>query len=444
MKVNRRSIPSIVPCLIFITTLFLILYHAIPVDSHLHPTFSKPNFVTIKNTQFIVNGQDQFQFSANYWQAMNLATYNKTRFLLELDQMQRIGIQNIRIMASSEGPNYSAFRVDQTLMGNPGVYDQELLKGLDLVMVELAKRKMKAVLCLNNFWQWSGGFAQYVNWITNEPIPYPRSWNKTLGNWTTGDNDVFESYASRFYLDQSIYNQTQTIFRKHIESIINRKNTITGRLYKNDDTIFSWELANEPQSPPRHWIDDTCSYIKQLDQNHLVTVGLESKNDETEFFNIHQSSFVDYATIHIWVQNRGEYDMMDPSDGNIKHAIDWGLQWIEKSNQWAIKLNKPLILEEFGFPRDNWNGKSVDEIYSPLNPVTRKNRYYLALLTRLVQLRNLSGGYAGFGFWTYSGNARPGDSLIGDPPHEPAGWYSVYDMDRSTIKVMQTAFKLAT
>ena len=26
---------------------------------------------------------------------------------------------------------------------------------------------------LNNFWQWSGGFAQYLSWTGAGPIPYP-------------------------------------------------------------------------------------------------------------------------------------------------------------------------------------------------------------------------------------------------------------------------------
>jgi mannan endo-1,4-beta-mannosidase len=52
------------------------------------------------------------------------------------------------------------------------VFNENLLVGLDFLLVELKKRDMVAVMCLNNFWPWSGGFAQYVSWANaNETIP---------------------------------------------------------------------------------------------------------------------------------------------------------------------------------------------------------------------------------------------------------------------------------
>ena len=44
----------------------------------------------------------------------------------------------------------------------PGVYNDEVLAGLDYLMMELGKRDMTAVLYFNNAWEWSGGYTQYV------------------------------------------------------------------------------------------------------------------------------------------------------------------------------------------------------------------------------------------------------------------------------------------
>lgn len=54
---------------------------------------------------------------------------------------------------------------------------------------------------------------------------------------------------------------------------------------------------------------------------------------------------------------------------------------------------------------------------------------------------------AGSNFWAWGGRGRaahadntfrPGDtSYVGDPPHEPQGWYSVFDMDESTKAVVR-------
>jgi mannan endo-1,4-beta-mannosidase len=34
-------------------------------------------------------------------------------------------------------------------------------------------------------------------------------------------------------------------------------------------------------------------------------------------------------------------------------------------------------------------------------------------------------------------NWTQGDDFIGDPPHEPQGWYSVYDKDNSTLEIIK-------
>ena len=45
----------------------------------------------------------------------------------------------------------------------------------------MARRDMKAVLYLNNFWQWSGGMATYTSWSTGKAAADP----DVTGNWNT-------------------------------------------------------------------------------------------------------------------------------------------------------------------------------------------------------------------------------------------------------------------
>jgi mannan endo-1,4-beta-mannosidase len=59
-------------------------------------------------------------------------------------------------------------------MQSPGVYDDNLFEGLDFLLSEMAKRDMKAVVVLSNYWTWSGGFAQYLKWAGYGDIPYPQ------------------------------------------------------------------------------------------------------------------------------------------------------------------------------------------------------------------------------------------------------------------------------
>lgn len=233
------------------------------------------------------------------------------------------------------------------------MYNENVLDGLDFAMAEISKRGLKAVVCFNNFWHWSGGFGQYVNWITGQEIPYPPSWSPELGDYTLSTSDenwsIFIDYASKFYKDPVVAPKAQEIYKAHISFILNRKNKYTGVYYKDDPTVFAWELCNEPQTPAASWVQETALFIKSIAPKHMVTVGLESKFDKKDFDEAHAVDAIDYACNHVWVQNRGEYDMLDGSEKNITHAIAWGTAVIDKINSWAVELGKPLVLEVLFF-----------------------------------------------------------------------------------------------
>ena len=78
---------------------------------------------------------------------------------------------------------------------------------------------------------------------------------------------------------------------------------------------MSWELANEPRGGKFRkeflaWIRGSAKLIKSLDQNHLITIGSEGetlnpKDAGNDFIEDHAIAEIDYATIHIWVENWG-------------------------------------------------------------------------------------------------------------------------------------------
>lgn len=37
------------------------------------------------------------------------------------------------------------------------------------------------------------------------------------------------------------------MYKNHLNTFVHRKNTINGRIYKEDPTIFYWNLMNEPR-----------------------------------------------------------------------------------------------------------------------------------------------------------------------------------------------------
>jgi mannan endo-1,4-beta-mannosidase len=379
-------------------------------------------FVTVRDGKFILDGQPYRFVGANFWQGMNLASSgpggDRTRLLQELDRLRELGVINLRVVAASEGPNTEPQRIVPALMLSPGVYDEKLLDGLDFLLAEMGKRGMRAVMVLNNFWQWSGGMAQYVSWHEKTPIPYP------------GDYEVFINFSAKFYACA----ECQTWFRNHIAMLVARTNPYTALKYRDDPAIFSWELGNEPRRYPQSWIDGTASYIKSLDPHHMVTTGSEGAPPEEptqDFVKTHGGPDIDYVTIHIWPQNWGWFDPQNPS--KYKSAEAKAIAYFQKHAKEAAALRKPLVLEEFGLARD-W--EPVHDNYNPASPTTYKDLFYAALYKQVEDSIAAGGPAAGDNFWAWAGKARPGLPWVGDPPHEPSGWYSVYDTDASTLAII--------
>ncbi len=377
--------------------------------------------MTVSHDKFMLNGHAYYFVGANFWQGMELGVDgpkgDRKLLVQELDSLQKLGVTNLRIMASSEGPNTEPHRMTPALMTSPGIYDKSVLDGLDFLLAEMGKRGLKAVMILNNFWYWSGGMAQYVSWENGTSIPYPGDWN------------AFMNYSAGFYSCA----QCQTWYRDYIEMITNHLNPYNRLKYRDDPTIFSWELANEPRRYPDSWIDDTAAYIKSLDPNHLVTTGSEGTppGETIDFKKTHDGPDIDYATIHIWPQNWGWYDPTNPS--TYETAEGKARDYFEQRAADAAALDKPLVLEEFGLARD-WD--PLHDIYNPLSPTSYRDRFYTAMYAEVDASISKGGPLAGDNFWAWSGQSRPGDNWVGDPPHETPGWYSVYNTDKSTLAVI--------
>ena len=218
-----------------------------------------------------MNNKEYVFIGTNYWQGMNLGapkSGDRERLIRELDELQSLGITNLRVLAASEADDEMKYCIHPALQKAPGVYNDDLWLGLDFLLSEMDKRNMKAVMVLGNFWTWSGGFPQYLKWVQKDTIPFPQDADYSWQNFT--------DYSKQFYLNE----KAQDLMNNHIEKVINRTNAISGIKYKNDPTIMSWQLANEPRGYDipnefRAWTVKTAKLIKSIDNNHLVCLGTE-------------------------------------------------------------------------------------------------------------------------------------------------------------------------
>jgi mannan endo-1,4-beta-mannosidase len=254
------------------------------------------------------------------------------------------------------------------------------------------------------------------------------------------------------------------MFDDYVRAVVTRRNTVTGRLYRDDPAIMAWQLANEPrpggsdEAGRRHmkaylaWIDRTARLIKSLDPNHMVATGSEGTmgciDSDQCVADAHRSTAIDYVNAHIWPQN---WSWADPKDlaGTWPTVERNTRAYIARQVAIARRLGKPLVIEEFGFPRD---GGSLE----PGTPTTFKDKFYELITGAVVESVRSDGPIQGCNFWGWGGEGRAmhpdhhfvrGDtSYVGDPPHEPQGWYSVFDSDASTqaiIRAYASAVKAA-
>jgi mannan endo-1,4-beta-mannosidase len=403
---------------------------------------SRPEFVKVNDTHFEVNGRKYYFLGTNFWYGLNLGAKGKggdrERLRRELDRLQAMGINNLRIMAGSEGPDTEPYRMVPALQQEPGVYNEDVLDGLDYLLNEMKARNMYAVMCLTDFWNWSGGMAQYLVWSgAADSIPYPPP-------HPGGDWGRYQEFTAQFYTNRKAVD----MLNDHIRFIVNRTNSYTGIDYKKDPTIMAWELGNEPRGVNnveayRTWISNTAKLIRGLDPDHLVTIGSEGTTSSayagTDPEKDHSSPDIDYTTIHIWVQNWNIYDPAK-ADSTFDGAVDYAIDYLNRHEAVARKLNKPVVMEEFGISRD------LND-HDPAAPTTVRDRYYEKIFAEVYRKASEENSVvAGCNFWAWGGEGRPraaeaiwkpGDDFIGDPPHETQGWYSVYDRDTSTNAVIR-------
>jgi mannan endo-1,4-beta-mannosidase len=407
-------------------------------------TSTKTDFVTVKDTGFKIGDKDYHFLGTNFWYGLNLGSKgaggDRERLKRELDRLKAMGVNNLRIVAGSEGPDNEPYRMVPALQTSPGVYNEEVLDGLDFLLNEMKSREMYAVMCMGNFWNWSGGFGQYLVWSgAADSIPYPPP--NPGGDW-----DKYQKFTSGFYLDQ----KAMDMFNDHLTFIVNRKNPYSGLNYKDDPTIMSWQLANEPRGinnveAYKKWIENTTTLIKKLDGNHLVTIGSEGNTSSAEYSGtapeeVHQYKTVDYMTMHLWVQNWGVYDPFK-ADSTFESSLSYAQNYIDVHEEMARKLNKPLVMEEFGISRDS-------NRHDAGSSTVIRDKYYAKIFEMIYVKSNIEKSViAGCNYWAWAGEGRPrvpegiwqaGDNFIGDPPHEAQGWYSVFDTDTTTVAIIKT------
>lgn len=395
--------------------------------------------ITVKGTQFYKGDKPYSYIGTNYWYGSLLASKkvgDRKRLLRELDLMQKNGIDNLRVLVGGDGGKYD-YTVRPALQYEQGKYDQDLLDGLDFLIAEMGKRNMYAVLFLTNNWEWSGGMSQYLEWNGQGPIPVP---NIAPNTWPQ-----FMSYTEKFHSCESCMEG----LNNHVKFILGRTNAYTKRKYTEDNTIMAWQVGNEPRTFTAEneakftvWLNNIINLIDSLDKNHLISTGSEgrnSSNDSMETFErTHLNPNIDYLTMHIWPKNWNWYKA-DDAEKTLPTTLENTGKYIDLHVKVANDLKRPIIIEEFGLPRES-------EGLTTAASVTNRNIFYNYIFQRVAESHKNNGVLQAANFWGFGGEGKtvtkdgkwnPGDPLTTDPPQEPQGLNSVFSTDKTTLEIVK-------
>jgi mannan endo-1,4-beta-mannosidase len=395
--------------------------------------------ITVKGTQFYKGDKPYAYIGTNYWYGSLLASKkvgDRKRLLRELDLMQKNGIDNLRVLVGADGGKYD-FTVRQALQYEQGKYDEDLLDGLDFLMNEMNKRKMYAVLYLTNNWEWSGGLSQYLEWNGKGAIPVP---NIAPNTWPQ-----FMSYTEQFHSCEPCMKALED----HVKFIMGRTNAYSKKKYTEDNTIMAWQVGNEPrlftvenEAKFTIWLNNIVNLMDSLDKNHLISTGsegLNSSNDDIGIFErTHQNPNIDYLTMHIWPKNWNWFKA-DNAEKTLPTTLENAGKYIDKHVAVANHLKRPIIIEEFGLPRENENliaGSSV----------ANRDIFYNYVFSRVAESVKNNGPLQAANFWGFGGEGKAvnktgkwntGEPLTTDPPQEPQGLNSVFSSDKSTLDIVK-------
>ncbi len=256
------------------------------------------SFFRIKNNYFQYNDKFFYPVGVNYITSKHDCRMWREWEPDELDKdfshMKNLGINVVRL-----------FLFWQDLEPKPGEYNDEILDRFAKV-VKIAKK--------------------------NEIFLHPSILNGTLA--APGWHPIW-SIGKSIYSEEMIEKAT-----KIVKWIVKR--------FKNETQIFAWDLSNEPSAweEPRdpewskNWVKSLLKAIKDVDGNHLVTVGLEQDNitGSSRFEFESTVSYQDFISMHTYplLQAKGESVLDFRNTYFHAYAINFS------------QLGKPVLLQEFG------------------------------------------------------------------------------------------------
>ena len=310
---------------------------------------ARPGFVSTVGAKFVVDGKPFRFVGANV--AVMYRDDDRRLMPETLRQAAQAGIKIVRVWASGEGgpddvkpiADYKDWPRTHSFRNKPDEWNEAEFVFLDQVLDQAKRNGLRVQLCLGNWWRDTGGVTQYLRWsgingADDDKAPFGINMEK----------------AMLFYSNET----SRRLYRAHVEKIATRRNSVTGVMYRDDPTIFGYELMNEAQALTglwtvrRTWLAEMSAYLKSLDPGHLIAPGdwgYRSAAERREWLADHALPQIDYCDVHNYPR--------DDLDSFVDSPQALG-EFIENRAAAAFSIQKPLVLGEVGMGPDGYKGFS--------------------------------------------------------------------------------------
>jgi len=203
------------------------------------------------------------------------------------------------------------------------------LQRVDELIAKAKQRNIRLLFSLLDFYDYTGGAQQM------------RAWYGSTDRYT-------------FFFDDA---RTRADYKAWVQHLLERVNPLTGVAYKDEPTIFGWDLMNEPQFSSvdlaNRWISEMSAYVKSIDSNHLLSSGSEgffggkSGSEPTTQLTMPN---IDFGTWHVYPSHHN----VSPQDVVALNTAHCAL---------AAQVGKPVLLEEFGYGAQNADQANVYRLW---------------------------------------------------------------------------------
>jgi mannan endo-1,4-beta-mannosidase len=257
----------------------------------------------------------------------------------------------VRVWVSGEGgpedvQPVTKWKRNRWFRRTPTEWNEQEFVLLDHVLDVAAHHGLRVQLCLANWWRDTGGVTQYLRWAGvngADDDKYPFGINNEK--------------AMLFYTNEN----ARRLYREQVAKVATRRNTVNGVIYRDDPTIFGYELMNEAQcvtgrwQERRDWLAEMSAYLKSLDPDHLIAPGewgYRSAAERREWLRDHHLPNIDYCDVHSYPREDADTFVDSPK------ALG---DFIDNRAAAAFSIQKPIVVGEFGIISEGYRGFSRAE-----------------------------------------------------------------------------------